>query len=282
MEWLAHIDATANKLADQLEAWCSIHLETTPLFWFRTPYQHVVEAALMACLCCAMAAVWWLMKSQSPLPAAHAPRTGLDEAYAFVLAVCMLLQLYVKMFKTWADLAFLLMPCHLLTFLQIYFLLSNGGRVQRKCFNLMLYFAIFPVIAMLTPDFNDHVLAIEPYLYVVHHSLLIITPFYACTQGRRFEIQPLTVVNALEMVIIAVVVNFYVQTVAAYISGLNINYHLHPPTLPFGIFAADQFYRYKVMCLLIPLAIMTRLLVPATTRFISKRGRNDVSVKKQS
>eukprot|EP00122_Pirum_gemmata_P016324 Pgem_evm1s15260 len=91
-------------------------------------------------------------------------------------------------------------------------------------------------------------------MYIIHHLLLLLAPFYCTYRSNRFELFQVTFPLVLEVFFVAIFVNFVIQTFVAYISGLNINYHLYPPPLPNDFLQNDECYRFKVALVLLLLS----------------------------
>lgn len=124
----------------------------------------------------------------------------------------------------------------------------------RKCVWLATLCCVYhwgPVPAVVWPDWEDHILKIEGTVFWIHHGLLLIQPLYWAFL-RRYPLLPFSSTFLAHLTWIAAFINVGPYTIICYISGLNINYHLFPPTklLKMPLFMS-VYYRYYVIVLLI-------------------------------
>eukprot|EP00123_Amoebidium_parasiticum_P001150 comp12190_c0_seq1/m.6954 comp12190_c0_seq1/g.6954 ORF comp12190_c0_seq1/g.6954 comp12190_c0_seq1/m.6954 type:complete len:301 (-) comp12190_c0_seq1:106-1008(-) len=265
---LQQLDSLLRKLGDQLESWTAHHTVGQPKWWFRSPYQHVLELALFSWVLLALSVAWYFTTHKHRPPMPPGARRAMDIFMGLSCVACTCFHLYSKLSKGWQHLAWFVMPCHVLTYSYAYVLLTQHGVFRRKVFNLCLYCGWFPVMAMLFPDFDDHVFRFEGPLYIFHHIVLIVAPIYCLSRTDRFELQPLNVRYALEMTIAVTFLNTHIQQIASYLSGLNINYHMSPPNLPLDLLSEDKWYRFKVAVLLFFLGISSRMIIPPSAWMI--------------
>ncbi|KEG13919.1 TMEM164 family protein, partial [Trypanosoma grayi] len=241
----------------------------TELFWYRPPKVHIFEfVVLHAFVCCCFYAsrgycrqAWRQLQSA---PRDRSTKSRVNQLLAVVLLVCWMCQVLFKATRPhpFVQLGWLLMPCHLLTLLWAAVLMRGG----RERYELNVYLASLaadyhwgPTAAAASPDFGDHQYPIEGYVFVVHHALLLLLPFYF---AARYELLPMTSKRLLHVTSVAVLVNVGPYTLYSYVSGLNLNYMLYPPpklmhTFPFTSVA----YRFYVIVALIVLTVLFHFII---------------------
>jgi hypothetical protein len=193
------------------------------------------------------------------------PRSLLNKLFGYTLLLCFTSQVVLKAIRPQplVQLCWLTMPCHVITLVWVYILLQPKGNGN---YRLCVYLASVitgchwgPVGAAASPDWSDHQYKIEGKIFVVHHGLLVLMPFYF---AARYDLLPFTFKYVCHVTWVATLVNVCGYTLLSYVSGLNVNYHLHPPPKLMKLPMFDTpFYRFYVIGILILLAIFFRMLV---------------------
>ena len=71
------------------------------------------------------------------------------------------------------------------------------------------------------------------------------------------------------MLMFGIVLQFYVQTFASYVSGLNVNYQLYPPSIPEALdFMLGPDYRWKFFVVLAIFSLLKKALIEQFARFL--------------
>ena len=237
------------------------------LFFFRSPFMHVVEFVVFHVF------VYITYKlSEGYFAASYGkgrgkgmPRSLLNTVLGIIFFLCWVSQVYLKAVRPnpLVQLCWLAMPCHLITLLWVYILLSPPSK---RNYRLCVYLASMitgchwgPTSAAASPDWSDHQYPVEGYIFVLHHGLLVAMPVYF---AARFELLPLTFRYVWHVTWVATLINVNAYTLLSYISGLNINYHLYPPIKLIKLPIFDTpFYRFYVIAALIVLTVLFRLAV---------------------
>jgi hypothetical protein len=227
------------------------------LFWYRPPAFHVVEFILFhlfVYLCFKLSKEWYAKNVTGKRPVLN-PHSTLDLALGSILMICWLSQVVFKALRPNAlvQLCWLAMPCHLITLLWCYVLLSKGRKNYRECVYLATLAGLYhwgPVSAALFPDWNDHVFKrAEGLVFVVHHGLLCLMPFY---WAFRYDLVPMSWRFSWHYTALATFINIDIYTLLSYVSGLNVNYHLYPPPkVMHWPFLNTVYYRFNVIAALI-------------------------------
>jgi hypothetical protein len=159
------------------------------------------------------------------------------------------------------QLCWLTMPCHFITLGWTYVLGYTGGLLGRRGTNnsdhmpwlrsmsTMLIMCLWgPVFAVMFPDWEDHLFWWEGPVFLIHHGLLMLTPLY---WAARYRMLSYSKEILLVLVSLSCAINFWICTPLAYVSGLNVNYHLHPPTkVANTVVFRSQWYRFTVVSIL--------------------------------
>jgi len=90
------------------------------------------------------------------------------------------------------QLIWLLNPCHMLSFLQIFLLVAPNNKVSTVLFRLHIYWLTGPLLAILFPVTNTLDLPLEWTIYWVQHLMLLLIPLYLIKLGGQFSLEPLS------------------------------------------------------------------------------------------
>eukprot|EP00756_Hemistasia_phaeocysticola_P043722 Hpha_TRINITY_DN1729_c0_g1::TRINITY_DN1729_c0_g1_i1::g.158384::m.158384 len=174
------------------------------------------------------------------------------------------------------------MPCHLFT-LGWAAILLKWPRSANYWGTMMTTFHWGPAGAAAFPDWSDHAMKIEGYIFVLHHTILVLMPLYF---ALRFRPVPASVRYFIHSTAFATMVNVTPYTLICYVTGLNLNYHLYPPPLPMD-FIQHEHYRPVVIVILIFLSVFFRGLLGLWSFIIrmdysntAEAGSRPASVKK--
>jgi len=88
------------------------------------------------------------------------------------------------------QLIWLLNPCHMLSFIQLFLLVSPNTKFSTYLFRLHIYWLTGPLLALLFPVTNTLDLPLEWTIYWVQHLMLLLTPLYLTTIGGQFHLDP--------------------------------------------------------------------------------------------
>ena len=287
----AHLGA-AEFLAEYLEAFCDqtgLRWGPNPrsLFWYRPAVFHVLEFFVMhlALLLLYFATKSFYRREVLRRPPTRNPDSTLDLVLGTVLMLCWLSQVVFKALRPnpIVQLCWLAMPCHLITLIWTYVLLTKGQNNWPQ----VVYYATLacvyhwgPVSAAMFPDWNDHVFkAVEGPVFLVHHGILVAMPFY---WALRYELQPLTWRFIGHFTLVATFTNVGIYTLLSYVSGINVNYMLYPPPkVAHWPFLDTPYYRFYVIGLLIVLSIALWLVLRVVNAFgrLFRRGPAGKKVK---
>jgi hypothetical protein len=202
-------------------------------FWYRSPQLHIVEFVvlhLFVLLCFRLSHGYFAEVVTARRPTVN-PKSLLDQLLGVALVACYVAQIGLKGLRPnpLVQVFWMVMPCHLITLVWAYVLLSQGSKNYHFCVYLATMCGAFhlgPVAASALPDLSDHQYFIEGPLFYAHHALLVVMPFY---YAARYGLLPLTPRFIAQATAIGSFMNFGPYTVLSYVTGLNINYNLHPP-----------------------------------------------------
>lgn len=90
------------------------------------------------------------------------------------------------------QLIWLLNPCHMLSFIQLFLLVSPQTKVSTYLFRLHVYWLTGPLLALLFPVTNSLELPGEWSIYWVQHLMLLVIPLYLTRLGGQFNLDPLS------------------------------------------------------------------------------------------
>lgn len=143
--------------------------------------------------------------------------------------LCFLLQLVYKAFGYPNKVLAMLLPCNVLWFMTMIISYAEvSPNVMNNIIQLLMTYIGLPILALLQPDTSDCVLFGEKIFFFVHHSLLIYYPLYYIWSGYdignwKEHLKWISLGSAFFAC-------FYIcfVTPICVISGLNLNYLLHP------------------------------------------------------
>jgi len=171
-------------------------------------------------------------------------------------------------------------PCNVLACLAMIlsYYPNLSATTSHAIIQLWLIYLILPILALMEPDFSDSVLYGEiPYFYV-HHVFLMIFPFYYLYTNKVTMIQS---ANLQWIILSGAFFGFmYITLVTplAIVSGLNLNYMLHPPLgFPFD----GPHYRIYSIGFFWSMFAITRILLVGLEMMMSWRKRKNSFLKFQ-
>jgi hypothetical protein len=207
-------------------------------YWFQPPKVHVVLFAIAIGFCAVLHRYSRGFRSHALTQLAmkglgSSVKCPINTLIACILMVCLVAQVYTKGTrpKPLVQLAWLLMPCHVFTAVWIFIFLHNKPRdYPRNCYlaSLMVDWLWAPVGAVMQPDMGDHRFPWEGHIFVVHHGLLLLLPFY---YAARYDTLGLSWPHVFHFTWVPTFVNFAFFGPYALFIGLNVNYQLAPPPL---------------------------------------------------
>jgi hypothetical protein len=263
-------------LGSQLEAvWAATAWRWGPnppaLYYHRPPSQHVAEFILLNLF---VAVLFLLSRGYTRAfskPPFRPPirRSSFDRSLGAMLMMIWLSQVLLKAVRHQpaVQILWLLMPCHLFTLGWAYILLSEtcDSRFSVYLGFLMGTFHWGPTAASAFPDWGDHTFPpFEGYLFVFHHFLLMVLPYYFAAKVGYLGLKPpaFSVSYFLHITWVATWVNVFWYAAIGYVSGLNLNYQIYPPPLtgtgPAVQLLTGQYYKPIVIALLIVLSFAFR------------------------
>jgi hypothetical protein len=143
--------------------------------------------------------------------------------------LCFLLQFIYKAFGYRNKLLAMLLPCNVLWFIAMTLSFAEvSPYFMNNMIQLLMTYVGLPILALLQPDTSDCVLFGEKIFFFFHHSLLIYYPLYYIRSG--YEIGGWKEHFKWISLGSAFFAGFYVcfVTPICVVSGLNLNYMLHP------------------------------------------------------
>ena len=185
------------------------------------------------------------------------------------------------------GLVWMAMPCHAYTLLAMGALLSyndvvvlqgsdaergaqeaKANRVSNLLASLCVTFSWNTFLGSAFFDFSDQVHWTEPYTFVLHHGLLNVLSMYF---ARYFTIEPYTLAWMLWSSSLMTLFNMAYEVPLSYLSGYNVNYHIHPPTkgLPHKVFGPDPHYKPKIILILVLLSTSSLLILRVVSRLLN-------------
>lgn len=146
-----------------------------------------------------------------------------------VTFLCFLLQFVYKVFGYPNKILAMLLPCNVLWFMAMTLSFADvSPYVMNNTIQLLMTYIGLPILALLQPDTSDCVLFGEKIFFFLHHSILIFYPLYYIWSG--YDIGVWKEHFKWTSLGSAFFASFYVcfVTPICVISGLNLNYMLHP------------------------------------------------------
>jgi len=93
------------------------------------------------------------------------------------------------------QLIWLLNPCHMLSFIQLFLLVSPKSKASTYLFRMHIYWLTGPLLALLFPVTNTLDLPMEWSIYWVQHLMIMVIPIYLTRLGGQFNFDPLSDVH---------------------------------------------------------------------------------------
>ncbi|KAN0023206.1 hypothetical protein ACTFIU_011369 [Dictyostelium citrinum] len=199
----------------------------------------------------------------------------LNKIVAIILAINVFLNLIYKCLRGWRVVFFMLQPCHIVSTIYCYCLLTNNYQFGRKVFKISIYYILVTIAALVAPDLADLTLPFECYNFFIQHYALLIAPFLL--QAYRYNIE-FELPYALISQGLFGISHFFVFEIFSFISGTNINYMLFPPPLGEFSYLTQESYRIGIAFILFILALgIGRLVI-----LIGSKIRSSLLVKNKS
>lgn len=244
------------------------------LFWYQQPWVHIVEFVVFHLFCyfCHRLAPTFFEDNVTRKVARAKPTSTIDTILGLTYMACWVFQVVLKALRPQPliQLCWMFMPCHVITVVWVYIFLSPNNK---KNYHYLVYLATLitafhwgPTSAAMFPDWGDHQYKIEGYFFLLHHSMLVLTPVYWAT---RYEIIPMSFKFMAHATMVATFINVGPYTIISYITGLNLNYHLYPPPklMNLAVFKT-QAYRVYVIGILILLTILFHTITVVLSKIL--------------
>jgi hypothetical protein len=237
--------------------------------WYLHPDRHVAESLVVILVC-------FLYIYKVPIYS-QTTRTNKTIHHPFwvkplTIFCCTMIGIYKSMGfnQKWY---YLVMPCNVKW--MMYLLLCFGPtQFQHVTLELLLSYTGLALVAVVTPDTEDTVLPGELYFFFFNHIVLLLLPFAYIANGsistKDYSLSTHGLWVLLAMSWFSILYTPIV-TVLAVISGLNLNYMLHPPpdqTLCEG----DNYRLHSCLCCAVMfslwrglMCLSERWLAPTTT-----------------
>eukprot|EP01063_Lacrimia_lanifica_P016068 TRINITY_DN22691_c0_g1_i1.p1 TRINITY_DN22691_c0_g1~~TRINITY_DN22691_c0_g1_i1.p1 ORF type:complete len:305 (+),score=84.75 TRINITY_DN22691_c0_g1_i1:57-971(+) len=247
--------------------------------WQRPAVNHVWEFAIVNGVAVLAGIVGWrMLKPTLKNAEGRGPRLfghwAGDALLAAILAACWVAQAWYKIQRNdgWVELGmgvtlprglfWMSMPCHAYTLLAILALLSSKPCKAKLLASMCVTFSWNTFLGSAFADFSDQVHWTEPYTFIFHHGLLNVLPLYF---AASFDFYRLTPAWLLWSSSVMTLFNMGLECPLSYVSGYNINYHIHPPTrgLPYRVFYPDVYYKPKIIAILVVLSTLSTVLIGA-------------------
>lgn len=253
--------------------------------WMLSPEHHIVEGILVTIL------ALWVLRSTTPklqeimtgdtnaiahLKVRHPPGAKAASLFCFGMIMC------YKYFGYPKRVFYMVMPCNfqwVLSVVQCWVIPESWTIAQYTLLQLRLTFLMSVVIAIVTPETDDCLLPGEVAFYWFNHALLLLLPAAYVANGSVSCWPPATTTSsptttATKKKISTLTFNrywwqyscclmaifyFLPVTFLAIVSGLNLNFMMHPPHDHFLLYG--PWFRLVAVASLATLFIVSRLLV---------------------
>lgn len=227
--------------------------------WYLSPQRHLLEYPVLSLLFGILVAkIFPKLKGVSHLPpkSLRPPR-----AMRYLIFFIFSLQSRFKFLGYRGKILSMLLPCNFVWFLAMIlsFYPDLDANASNTIIQLWLNFLILPIAALAQPDFSDTVLFGEKEFFYFHHILLVIIPLYFLFSKKVTTVEGPLFVSNLHWVLLSGslfgLVYVTIVTPVSILSGLNLNYMLHPPP---GFPFQGQNYRLWSMASIWSLVALTR------------------------
>lgn len=180
-----------------------------------------------------------------------------------------------------------LLPCHVYTGISTYSLLSTSSTARGPCYNLLLYCAWMPLLALVFPDLSSaRALSSRPLrlcsigAFYAHHVVLLCTPvaLHHLAKAGRFAVPTGRGLGFLQYLSFIYAFVGVLLCGASLALGRNLNYSLWPPpALPAALltFLGGSRYRLSIGGFLafVMGPAMRYLVVPAASALVGGLAR---------
>ncbi|KYR01572.1 transmembrane protein [Tieghemostelium lacteum] len=235
--------------------------------WFLTPQQHAHEFIIMNAICMLLIIVGRSMVSNEKLGTLKKSKSSLTHGpaksivptlLATVLIINVILNVIYKTIRGWRILFFMFQPCHVVSCIYAYCLLTDNIARGTQVFKLSIYYIFVTVAALIAPDLTDLQLPFEQHNFFIQHYALLISPFVLHIYKYNIEFQWS---HALMSGGLIGLTHFSLFEILSFISGINLNYMLFPPPLGDFSYLAQESYRILTTVTLVNLSWFLGYLV---------------------
>lgn len=201
------------------------------LLWFRPPELHVVESIFFVTMTYLLFRLSRksVARQKAALVFKERKPNWLDKTFAVIFCLCWVTQLVFKAMRPspFIQMCWLLMPCHLITLTwPILLWRKMSSRDAIHIATLLASVGWGPCSAAAFPDWSDHQFRLEGKVFVVHHAMLCLMPFYF---AARFGLMRPSIALVMQSVGVSAFVNTILYAVVGNFTGLNLNYQIYPP-----------------------------------------------------
>lgn len=156
-------------------------------------------------------------------------RSVMDVMIAVLLIACLAFSTVSKYERAARETVLMLAPCHIVTAIYVYILLTTDAHGGAWWFNIVSYLSFFTALALAVPDLAG-LTPLGHAVFWVHHWALVAAPLYLFWTDRYPLWSRQTVAFYWQASgFIGALCCFLVHQVTSLTFSLNVNYMLYPP-----------------------------------------------------
>ncbi|GAM21462.1 hypothetical protein SAMD00019534_046370 [Acytostelium subglobosum LB1] len=211
--------------------------------WYLSPEYHATEFiyANVSYLMLIYFAYILILRGKSTIPVKGVQKHHIIcTLVGIVLLINVALNIYYKPNKMFGNrnYYYMLQPCHVLSVIYAYLLLTNDAMKNTKLFKVTIHYVFFTVSALAFPDLTDLDQPFECHNFFIQHYALLIAPFLIQIYKTPVEFSAGYALFSSGLILM---IHHTLFQVCAFISGINLNYMLYPPPLGFDLNDAVQY-----------------------------------------
>ncbi|EGC30923.1 hypothetical protein DICPUDRAFT_83165 [Dictyostelium purpureum] len=217
--------------------------------WFLTPEQHAIEFLIMNTFYLITMYLGYKLLKRNQIINKNRPLMVKDIGsiinyiLAAILIINVILNLIYKCVRGWRVVFFMLQPCHIVSSIYAYCLLTPNYGKGREVFKISVYYIFVTVLALAAPDTVDLTLPFEVHNFFIQHYALLLAPI--TLQMYRYDIKFEWSYALISESLIGLA-HFVVFEICSFFSGTNINYMLFPPPLGDFDYLIQETYRVVI------------------------------------